>query len=171
MQCIPLSRGLQALVDDEDYEALAAHNWYAARDVKTGRSYATRMSAGGQRNRHRIWMHRVITDAPPGMQVDHINLDTLDNRRKNLRLASRADNAKNSPLQANNTSGFKGVCWHRRRGMWVAMVGVANRQQWLGAFADAREAAAAYDEAARRLYGPFARLNFPRPGEAAAVRS
>ena len=103
-------------------------------------------------------MHNVIAGAP---QVDHVNGDGLDNRRANLRPASTAQNARNRSRPSTNRSGFKGVSWVRDRGHWRAGIKVDGRSLNLGSFADPVEAAKAYDEAARRLHGKFARPNFP----------
>jgi hypothetical protein len=107
-------------------------------------------------------MHReVMGDVPDGFEVDHVNGNKVDNRRANLRLATRSQNNRNKPLQGNNTSGFRGVAYHKPSGFWVARVFVNKRQTSLGCYRTAEEAAHAYDAAAREHYGTFARLNFP----------
>lgn len=153
---IPLTQGKTALVDELDYDFLMqwkwstyyqprAHTWYAVRSVRV---------AG---RRTSIQMHRVITDAPDGMEVDHQNHDGLDNQRGNLRVCTRADNQHNQRPCLNNTSGYKGVS--RRRGRWVAGIRCDGRRYNLGHFDTAEEAALAYNEAAARLHGEFAFLN------------
>jgi hypothetical protein len=106
-------------------------------------------------------MHRQILGAPPGQQVDHINGDTLDNRRVNLRLATHGQNQHNRGKYRNNKSGYKGVSWDKAAGKWRAQIKFNNKKYNLGRYHDPIEAALAYDAAAIRLHGAFARLNFP----------
>lgn len=106
-------------------------------------------------------LHRLIMGAAPGMVVDHINGDTFDNRRSNLRFATVAQNAANSKLPKNNTSGFRGVYWFKPAKLWSAQIRANGKNQHLGYFKTVEAGARAYDEAAKRLHGNFARLNFP----------
>ncbi|MGJ4857061.1 HNH endonuclease signature motif containing protein [Labrys sp. La1] len=95
----------------------------------------------------------------PAEEVDHINGDKFDNRIANLRACSKSQNQANCGTGRNNTSGFKGVSWHKGRGMWVARIQVEGRPRSLGYHADKKVAAAAYDRAAKELFGAFARTN------------
>jgi hypothetical protein len=104
-------------------------------------------------------MHRAILSAPLGTQVDHINHILLDNRRENLRLATGTQNQGNRRMSANNRSGFKGVYWSKDRNLWVGQIRVAKKTYWLGYFETAKDAARAYDTAAREAFGEFAFLN------------
>lgn len=108
-----------------------------------------------------IKMHRYLLDAQDGAQVDHINGDTLDNRRSNLRLATPSQNQGNRAKQAHATSKFKGVSWHKKAGKWRATISVNRKQIHLGFYTQQEHAALAYDEAARHHFGEFARPNFP----------
>jgi hypothetical protein len=107
-------------------------------------------------------------NADPGVDVDHIDDDPLNNRRSNLRIASRFQNLGNTRRRADNTSGFKGVSWSNRFRYWVASIGYAGAKRHLGCYPTAEQAAHAYDEAAREMFGEFARVNFPQEGELAA---
>ncbi|MBV8278501.1 MAG: HNH endonuclease [Verrucomicrobia bacterium] len=107
-------------------------------------------------------MHRLIVNAPPGVQVDHVNGDGLDNRRANLRLASATQNAHNRKIRRDNTSGFKGVRFDQSSQRWDARITFQGKRYYLGLFVTAELAARTYDQAARRLFGDFARTNLCR---------
>ena len=111
MKQIPLTQGKFSIVDDEDFPLLSQFKWYA--HLEHGYFYATRASSrdkvtGKQKV---ISMSRFIMNAPKGMLVDHKNGDTLDNRRKNLRICTHAENGRNR-TKINNKHGFKGLKFH-----------------------------------------------------------
>jgi len=156
---IDLGDGRVALVDEEDFEEIARHTWrplwsgsawYVARSAKTG---------GRWQN---VFMHRVITHAPRGVQVDHRNGDGLDNRRENLRLASSQQNARNRKHRSDSRLPFKGITFDPRSRFrpWRARITVAGANTASRSFATAEEAAREYDRMARERFGVFARLNF-----------
>lgn len=161
---IPLTKGFVALVDDEDAEAvLAAGSWHALEAPTV--TYAARRDPQPGKN-VRVHLHTFLTGL---LLVDHANGDGLDNRRANLREATRQQNAQNRRRRCDNRAGFKGVSKvYRRRNLWRAVIHVRGQQVSLGCFRTPEEAALAYDTAARDLFGEFAALNFPRVGERAA---
>lgn len=150
MKTVPLTQGQVALVDDEDFELVSKHKWYAAK--RGYRFYAQRRV-----NRRIVQMHRLLTKAPTGLEVDHINGNTLDNRRSNLRLATRSQNEWNRNKQSNNTSGFKGVIFSE--GKYKARIRVFKKLYFLGSFEEKEKAALAYNNAAKKYHGEFANLN------------
>ena len=151
---ITLTKGLIATIDAADVPLIEEFNWYAR--VSRSTTYAQR-STRIDGKRQVILMHRVIMDAPDGMQVDHISCDGLDNRRENMRLATRAQNSQNSRIRIDNKSGFKGVCWNKKCKKWSAQITVFNKGKHLGLFTTPESAHAAYVDAANRLFGEFAR--------------
>jgi len=157
---IPLTQGLVAIVDDEDFKRLIRNRWFAGR--KRRQTYAVRQIylAESKTNR-RLYMHREVLGARPGSQVDHANGNGLDNRRSNLRYANYSQQKANSMLSSSNTSGFKGVSrdGRGRRKEWRAQLRVGGRSLLCGSFHEATEAARAYDEAAVTHFGEFARTN------------
>lgn len=160
---VPLTRGLFAIVDLDDAPLLLKHRWIAAPAFsKSGAQlgwYARRSE--GRKN---IYMHRSILSPPKGFLVDHVNGDRLDNRRINLRLANNSQNVVNRP-QAPGAVRFRGV---HQDGRFVVRVIFEGRVHRIGRFDDAVSAARAYDEAARRIHGEFAVLNFPEEARKAA---
>jgi hypothetical protein len=162
---VTLTQGRVALVDRADLETIAAHRWYAGRDRRT--FYAQRIIHLHDGSRTTIRMHRFLM--PDAEEVDHVNGDGLDNRRANLRVASRSDNKRNERKRLDNTSGFKGVHWDSGHMRWRAKIMVDGKNIRLGRFHLLEEAARAYDAAARVHFGTFAALNFPVEGERAAI--
>jgi len=165
---IPLSRGLVAIVDDHDAPFVNQWKWMALKAVRKYSEpvfYAVRFpyQKGGPRTC--IFMHRELLHAPPGMDVDHVNSNPLDNRRDNLRLATRTQNNANR-REDRNQYGFRGVA--QMSGKYRARIQVHKKQIYTpNCYSTPEEAAAAYDSLARKYFGEFARLNFPdlRPSE------
>lgn len=142
-----------ALVDDEDFELVSQYNWTLAIVGKTTKSYYA-ITKGS------LSMHVLITSSTLGFQVDHINHNGLDNRKENLRLATSSQNAANSRRSVTNRSSkYRGVNWEA--GAWRAKIYLNGKRTHLGRFANSEDAAKAYDDAARILFGEFAMLNFP----------
>ena len=123
---IQLSRGLFAVVDDEEYDWLSQSTWQAVPDPKGSTFYARRWDD--------TLMHREILHAKPGQDVDHKNGDGLDNRKSNLRLCSDSQNAMNRKIRADNKTGFKGVYWRKDRQACRAYIEVGGREIHLGYF-------------------------------------
>jgi hypothetical protein len=149
---IPLGHGLFATVDAADFKWLNKHKWCVCR--RHGSAYAVRRTKDGRT----VYMHRAIMRAPKGSVVDHIDHNTLNNRRCNLRVCTQAQNCANSgPRGA--LSGFVGV-WHKTD-RWVAGITCRGHYYYLGTYDDPVEAAKARDRKAYELLGPYAYLNFP----------
>lgn len=151
---ILLTQGKVAVINAADWQIVAPYSWVA--NQVDGRWYAVSRDGGG----HTL-MHRLIVGAASGLDVDHWDRDGLNNRRHNLREATRSQNMANVPIRAGNKSGYKGVSWHSGAKKWRATIKQNYRQVHLGFYADASDAARAYDAKAIELFGEFAHLNFP----------
>jgi len=147
-----------AKVDPEDYERLAAYEWYYVKG--TCNFYAARAAHAAESGKT-VAMHRDLIEVPEGMLVDHINHDSVDNRKANLRPATRAQNACNRRKFRGATSKYKGVTLRKATGKWTARICIHRRSIHIGCFEKEIEAAKAYDNAARKYHGEFAALNFP----------
>lgn len=142
------------MVDDEDYEWACLHTWHL-----TAKGYAATHFSGNSKLR----MHREIIKAPPGIEVDHIDGNKLNNCRSNLRLATTAQNQANRVMR-NKDTGYIGVSFDPRSpSPYVARISKDNKILHIGRYKDPVEAAKDYDKKALELRGEFAVLNFPRP--------
>lgn len=157
MKTIPLTQGYHALVDDADHESLSQFKWSASRS-RRDLFYAK----GQDRNQKRVYMHRVILGLQRGdkRQVDHIDNNGLNNQQENLRICTYSQNQANSrKLFKNTSSQYKGVCWQKKDQKWCARIRVNRKRIYLGEFQLEAEAASAYNNAAIKYYGEFAKLN------------
>jgi hypothetical protein len=149
MKKISLTQDKFVLVDNEDFEWLIRWKW-----KDNGIGYAVTYIDGKT-----IRMHRMIVNATTGKEVDHINGNRLDNRKINLRECTKSQNHMNNFLQKNNTTGYKGVSLFKRVNKYRAYIKKDNKEIHLGYFNNPKDAAVAYNEAAKEYFGEFARLN------------
>jgi hypothetical protein len=154
MKTIPLTQGKVAIVSNKDYKRMMEYKWCAAFD-SNGNWRAVRHSSMKDGKRKTIYMHREIKNAPDGMQVDHRNHGTLDNRRSNLRICTGSQNLQNKRVQSNNISGVAGVCWCKRNKKWVAQIRIDKRRKHLGYYDDLKCAIVARYAAERKYFGKF----------------
>ena len=141
-------KGYNIIIDSEDFEKIKDFTWA----ISVTGSYVVCNYKGKA-----LWFHRLILNAPKGMEVDHINNNKLDNRKCNLRLCNRAENNRNKSKNNNNKSGYKGVCWHKQHRKWYVQITKNRKKHFLGLFTNLQEAHAAYCKAAKELHGEFAR--------------
>lgn len=158
---IPLTKGYRAIIDATDAHLVEGRNWFAMEEASNRGSgrvcAATSIKRGGKTETY--YLHRVILGVGREALVDHENGDALDNRRGNLRGADHSQNTANRHAPTISNSGYKGVWFDRRRGKFMAHIGVRGVKKTLGRFDTAHEAAAAYDAAARAAFGEYARTN------------
>lgn len=157
---IVLPCGRVTVVDGDTPDHVLNVSWRAMKQ-KDGRLYVISNIRLEDGRRSTAYLHRAVVGAGRGQRVDHIDGDGLNNQRSNLRVCSNAENIRNSGINSRNTSGFKGVA-RRGRGekpAWEARIMVNGKTLRMGPFATKRAAAEAYDAAAIRLHGDFARTN------------
>lgn len=154
MKTISLTKNAFAIVDDGDFDELSKYKWFLSSN-----GYAMRSIHLGKRKSVAVCMHRQILGLGKGekIDVDHINMNHLDNRRDNLRKCTRSENMRNRGKNTNNTSGYKGVSWFARDSKWVAGIKHNGKRIYLGLFDDPAIAHEAYKKAALRLHGSFAK--------------
>lgn len=144
------------MVDNEDFNWLSKHKWHA---IKAHNTFYAARHFGKRPNRKRIWMHREILNVPKGKQTDHINHHGWDNRKVNLRICTRSQNHQNEKPQKGKTSNYKGVFLQKHNQKWQAQIKINAQPVHLGFFVNERDAAKAYNDKAKELFGEFAHLN------------
>ena len=150
---IKLTQSKVAIVDDCDYNRLNKYKWCA--NKRKNYWYAMRHDTHKDK-KYLVGMHRQILGFgyKDGIMIDHINRDGLDNRRENLRVSNHVLNARNSKLQSNNTSGFKGVSWDKKKQMWVVQICVRQKNTKIGWYDNKMEAVKARIRAEQDLWLP-----------------
>ena len=147
------SKGQAIRCDAEDLDLLRSFTWHIRENLsKSGRP---RRYAIARTGKGHVRMHRLLLNAPDGMDVDHEDRDGLNNCRYNLRLATRSENMRNTPAMSNNRSGVKGIFWEKDRRKWRAAIQVDGKTTKLGSFATKEAAEAAYLAAAETYHGAF----------------
>ena len=148
-----LPSGETFMFDAEDYPKISSFTWH----MNDSGYLVTYMDNKNQR------MHRILVDVPEGYQVDHKDGDTTNNCKENLRICLAKENRRNSRLNSNNSTGYKGVSYNKKRKVYEAYICVNKKIKHLGYYKSAIEAAKAYDKAAVFYFGEYARTNFGDP--------
>lgn len=144
---------IKLLIDKQDLPIFESRTWFASFNQRE-----FRITAWGGRGKT-VYLSREIMGNPVGCVVDHINGNPLDNRRSNLRICKEKENLLNRRTYKTNTAGLKGVSWHKRVKKFQAQIQVYGKKICLGYYKDIQTAARAYNEAAKKYHGEFARLN------------
>lgn len=171
MKTICSTNGYNFEVSDIDYDCVKRlGNWHYRinrGDINSGIVCRTDYSDGYLRtiSLANVIAERMGMDLSDGKTVDHIDKNPLNNQRENLRPATKSQQAMNRGLSTKNKTGFKGVFYCKTRKKFIASIRVDGQRIYLGEFKTDEEAGREYDHFARRWHGPFARLNFPGPGE------
>ncbi len=159
MRILKLSnRDIFTVIDEIDFEWAVAFYWWGW-SPKPGVVYARTTSFGVRESLHRLISYKLFPDHE-SPEVDHKNGNSLDNRRDNLRLATRGQNNANRRGWSPRFGGLRGLSLHRS-GKFRAQIRVNGQQKHLGHYSSPEEAARAYDKAATEHFGEFAVLNFP----------
>jgi hypothetical protein len=145
---VPLGHGQFAIVDDEDYDKVVQYKWHIMANKAGSHMYAAT----------KLRMHRLVIDAPPGIMVDHINGDTLDNRKSNLRLCTNSQNQQNTPSRG-GSSRYKGVSLQKKSGKWIATFQYDGQRHYCGMWDSEEDAARAVDKKRGEVCGDFASKN------------
>lgn len=156
---IPLTRGFVTIVDEDDYDWLIESKWCCSMN-KSKKPYAAKAIVNSNGRKSMTLLHRLILNAPKGVFVDHINHNTVDNRKQNLRLCDYAGNSRNRIKFNGKSSIYKGVSWNKKSQKWRSSIMANSYPIYLGEFESEEVAAITYDEAAIRYHGEFASLNF-----------
>jgi hypothetical protein len=143
----------EVLIDSEDYDKIKNKRWCVSYDSKAKEFYVK------DTNNIYGFLHRFILNAKKGMEVDHINHNTLDERKENLRQCNRFENARNSKISRCNTSGYKGVCYNNKRKKWASYIYYCRKRLHIGYYETQKEAALHYNHYAQMLHGEFSCLN------------
>ena len=142
-------------IDPEDEKMVSKHRWYYQIANKKSGSYPYVYTMVGK---HHLRLHRYLMDCPDGMVVDHINHDTLDNRRSNLRVCTPTQNKQNMKPQKSIQSKYKGVSI-KQNGKWQAAIMADTKFHYIGTFDTERDAAVAYNFASKMLHKEYGILN------------
>lgn len=158
MKTIILTKGKFATVDDEDYNFLNQWKWHYQNAGYACRAEWIGIINGIEKSKC-ILMHRIILNTPSDKHTDHINGNRLDNRRCNLRICNRKENQRNQLKQKNTSSKYKGVYWDKTKNKWFAGIKINRKTKYLGRWKNEEQAAWAYNKAAKKYFGEFAKLN------------
>lgn len=150
---IKITQGKEALVDEDVFHILSKTRWFVVN------RYAARNFKRADGERRTQYMHVfIMSPVPVGMKVDHKNCNRLDNRRLNLRYATKQQDSFNRPVHRDSLTGVKGVTWHKQHQKWYAQIMVDGKNIFLGLFRQIEDAHKAYEKAAAKLHGRFARI-------------
>ncbi len=130
--------------DLEDYEKIKCFNWYI-----DPRGYVRKSNPS-------MRMHRLILDVyNPSIQIDHIHHNKRDNRKSELRICSASQNQMNRDIPEQNSSGFRGISWHKNKSAWIAQIGLNGKLKYLGLFKNISDAIQAREKAERMFFGEY----------------
>ncbi len=150
---IPMSKGFKSLIDIENFDVVKNFIWFPH---KIGNNFYAKAQVTRNGITKRYLLHQIVFG---NKGIDHINGDSLDNRKCNLRLANHSQNSMNAKKRFNCSSIYKGVSFKKDKKKWSSIIGKDSKRKLIGYFKTELEASIAYDREAIKLFGEFARLN------------
>jgi len=155
MKLILLTQNKFTIIDDEDYKLISDYKWCVSKKRNN-----TFYAVTNTKERKRLYLHRLIMEANKGDEIDHVNHDTLDNRKTNLRFVNPSQQQWNRSKRRNKvTSKYKGVSWYKRYNKWHSKIMFHGKTIHLGYFLSEIDATRAYDKAASKYFGEYAYIN------------
>lgn len=157
---VQLTRGYEAKIDVQDVALVADKNWCASQQGNRNYAYTSKrvVCSDGIVRYRKLALHRFLMTPEYHLHIDHVNGNGLDCRRYNMRLATPSQNACNQRISSRNTSGFKGVLFHKPKKRWVAYIAFKCKSYHLGYFDTATDAHEAYVKASSMLHREFGRI-------------
>lgn len=160
---VPLTKNYSAIIDAEDAELIGQYNWCATEEKRKDGSickvYAKRSIRTPGNKIVTQLMHKLILPIESGYEVDHIDGNSLNNRKTNLRKCTRSENARNCKIKYDNKTGVKVVCWAKHAKKFVVKIRFKGKQKHLGYFSSIDEAAEEYAKWSKELHGSFGRVS------------
>ncbi len=156
MKKILLTQNQYTIIDNEDFKKVNQFKW--SLDKCNNYFYVRRLK---QKNniKTKIYLHRFIMNCPDNMQIDHINHNTLDNRKCNLRICTKSQNQINRLKRKNCSSKYKGVYLHKQNQKWISEINYLGKKIYLGCFKTEKEAAKVYNKIVKKYHGEYVYLN------------
>lgn len=161
---IVIISGKECIIDDSDLQIINGKRWIVT--SCNGKQYVRfnySDTIDGKRKQIHLYLHRHLLSAPKGMEVDHINGNTLDNRRSNLRVCTHRENIRNKKTPSHNKSGYKGVSYSARYKKYMVCIKMNGKTLHLGGFADPKEGYEVYKAKALELFGEYANFGSVSP--------
>jgi WD40 repeat protein len=156
-------KGHDVMLDDEDVNFVQSHKWQIDSAWKRGKIYFFYndhyYKEDGKRTTYHKFLHRLLMGTPVGLVTDHIDGNTLNCQKSNMRICTQDENNKNIKMPNTNTSGYKGVSWHKGHKKWRADIHVDGHQVSLGIYDDPKKAYEVYCAAKKKYHGPYGRVD------------
>lgn len=158
MKKVKLTQRKYTLIDDRDFKKVNEYKWCA---TKGGSNifYAVRRLTISKNKIRLFYLHHAILGKKKNKVVDHINGNSLDNRRSNLQFVTYSQNSMKRHNRSHNKSGYRGVYLHNRGNRWIAQIRLKNKSFYIGSFINKKDAALAFNKMAKKFYKKFAVLN------------